>query len=192
MNGFQDQAMLGNARNANPIIGTENGELKFLIKSKKYGSFSVLVDEEEWEKIKTFRWIISKKQEKDYFYVSAMTKSYKGKRSKIILSRLIMGFPEGKVVDHANHNTFDNRKANLRACTIQENRFNSLSQKNSKSKYKGVHPHKRDNCFEVSIQKDGKDYYLGRFKDEKEAAIFYNQEAPKYHGEFAKLNIIGD
>lgn len=41
------------------------------------------------------------------------------------------------------------------------------------------------------INCDGKEYYLGVFSDEVEAARVYNAEAERLFGEFALLNEIG-
>ena len=54
---------------------------------------------------------------KDEFYVS-------GGKPNIIMHRLIMNTPKGKVVDHINHNRLDNRRSNLRNCTQSENARN--------------------------------------------------------------------
>lgn len=40
------------------------------------------------------------------------------------LHRFILKAPRDLVVDHINHDTLDNRKANLRVITVQENSFN--------------------------------------------------------------------
>ena len=40
---------------------------------------------------------------------------------KKYLHRLIMGEPKGMVIDHINRNTLDNRRSNLKVCTIQQN-----------------------------------------------------------------------
>lgn len=58
------------------------------------------------------------------------------------------------------------------------------------SKHKGVSWNKIHKKWQVSIQKDGKHYYLGYFHNEEEAAHAYNIAAKKLFGEFANLNEI--
>ena len=43
-----------------------------------------------------------------------------------------------------------------------------------------------------TIKGNKKNIFLGSFKDKKDAAKAYNEAAIKYHGEFARLNIIID
>ena len=38
------------------------------------------------------------------------------------------------------------------------------------------------------IKKEGTTYFLGNFKDEKDAAIAYNKKALELYGDFANLN----
>lgn len=47
-----------------------------------------------------------------------------GIKKTIRLHRLIMNAPQGLVVDHRNGNKLDNRRINLRICTISENSRN--------------------------------------------------------------------
>lgn len=48
------------------------------------------------------------------------------------LHRVITGCPEGKIVDHINHDPLDNRRSNMRICSVGENNSNlSLSKRNS-------------------------------------------------------------
>ena len=56
----------------------------------------------------------------------------KKKKQQKYLHRFILNVPKGRVVDHINHNTLDNRKINLKICTQSENMQNrgSLSTNN--------------------------------------------------------------
>lgn len=48
------------------------------------------------------------------------------------LHRVITNCPEDKVVDHINHDPLDNRRSNMRICTVGENNKNmSLSKRNT-------------------------------------------------------------
>ena len=109
------------------------------------------------------------------------------KNHGISISRFIMGFPKD-CVDHINGNLLDNRKSNLRICKLEDNAKNKTIYKNNKSGFKGVVRHK--GRWQASIAVDKKDIYLGMFQDKDKAALAYNEAAKKYHGEFAKLNII--
>ena len=44
----------------------------------------------------------------------------------IKMHRLLMDAQEGQIIDHINHDKLDNRKANLRFCTVKENNNNQL------------------------------------------------------------------
>lgn len=52
--------------------------------------------------------------------------------STVLLSRFIMQCESDKWVDHINHNTLDNRRANLRTVTVQQNCRNENVRKNNK------------------------------------------------------------
>ncbi len=96
----------------------------------------------------------------------------------------------GLVVDHINHNGLDNRKENLRICTVAENCRNSRpsKRKNKLSKYKGVSFDKKRKVYRVLIWHNKKQYFLGTFKNETEAAKAYDRKARELFGEFAYLN----
>ena len=95
-----------------------------------------------------------------------------------------MDCPKDMVVDHINMNPLDNRKCNLRICTMQQNNFNKKEQTNNTSGRVGVTWDKQTNKWLAQIQVDGKNIKLGRFKN-KEDAIKVREEAElKYFGEY--------
>lgn len=91
----------------------------------------------------------------------------------------------GIEIDHINRNPLDCRKENLRICTRSQNLAN---RKNWTGNYKGVS--KQGNKWRAQIKVNKKATYLGLFKTEEEAALRYNEEAVKVHGDFAFLNVI--
>ena len=90
-------------------------------------------------------------------------------------------------VDHINGLS---EPLTLRLATKNENLWNKSPQKNSNSKYKGVSWDEQYKKWRVTITKNKKRTYIGRFTTEEEAAAAYNKAALEHHGEFAKLNKI--
>lgn len=133
----------------------------------------------------------------DVELVSGYCWSYSSKNNKyvrgyirgrsVLLHRYLMGEPKNLCVDHINHDPLDNRRANLRICTKQENLWN-LQKKSSKNRFKGVSWHKTDKLWKASICKDGKRENIGLFKCETAASHAYDKRALELFGEFAKTN----
>lgn len=105
----------------------------------------------------------------------------------VSMHRVIMGSPKDLCVDHINGNTLDNRKSNLRTCTKMENCRNQKT-KGSSSKYKGVSVQSSRGKWQVKIRSMHKTIFVGRFDDEREAALAYDKAAILYHGQYAKTN----
>jgi len=143
------------------------------------------VDPEDYLWLSQLRWYCHKGA-RTYYAV----RQSKTENSKILIymHRVIANTPGHMVCDHINHNGLDNRKENLRNCTIKQNIANSRPRRNSTSKYKGVAWSKRRKKWFVSIQTDGKTIHLGYFEDEDEAGRAYDDAAKKYQGEYANLN----
>lgn len=141
-----------------------------------------LIDDEDYELVSRHKWSYDGNG-------YAITSVYPGKKT-LRMHRLILGAPNGVMVDHINHNGLDNRKSNIRLCTSKQNSKNRRAWKNSKSRYKGVYwvaDCKKWKC-EITIK--GRRKYLGIFKTEEEAAKAFNDKAKELHGEFACLNKI--
>lgn len=104
------------------------------------------------------------------------------------MSRFILNAEQEEIVDHKNHDTLDNRRKNLRLCTVAENTHNSRKFSNNTTGYKGVCWHKRRNKYIATIAISRKNIHLGYFKTAKEAALAYNKAAKEIFGEFACIN----
>lgn len=98
--------------------------------------------------------------------------------------------PTGLMIDHIDQNRMNNRLENLRLVTPFQNNGNQPKRVKGSSDYKGVAWLKQRNCFRASIQVDRKQYHLGCFKTQEEAAEVYNAAATKHFGDFASLNVI--
>ncbi len=111
-------------------------------------------------------------------------------RTRILsLHREIMKAPPTLLVDHRNRNGLDNRRDNLRLATHSQNQCNKgKSRSNSSSQFIGVYFEKRSSRWVAKIVLHGKRIWLGRFKDELDAAKAYDKAAKKYHKDFARLN----
>ena len=147
-----------------------------------------IVDDEDYDYLNQWKWFASNRNGK--FYVVRNITVSKNKKTIIYMHRIIMKPPLGMIVDHINHDTFDNRKINLRICTHAENMRNSKININNKSGYKGVSYQENRNNYRAQIKFNNKTINIGDFIDPIDAARAYNAAALKYHGEFAHLNKI--
>lgn len=106
---------------------------------------------------------------------------------QIYMHRALVGATGGDV-DHINHDTLDNRRANLRATTHQRNQCNMRKRARALSAFKGVTWNARRQKWYAAIQSNGARYHLGVFTNERDAALAYDKAAREMHGEFAHTN----
>ena len=133
------------------------------------------IDNEDVEKVRKYKWYIDKNG-----YIKT------GVNNKIFLHRYIMNCPDELVVDHINHDKTDNRKCNLRICSVSENNMNS-KMKNNKLGIRNIFYSKKDKCYVCKIKKNGKTY--AKYSKDLEFLIQWrNEKLKELHGEFAYID----
>lgn len=147
-----------------------------------------IVDPDDYYRLSEYKWYVCRDFSK--FYAIRTGPNRNGKRGKTIrMHRQVANTPNGLDCDHINGDSLDNRKANLRSATHMQNCWNrGKSSKVGYSKYKGITFHKERQKWAALICVHGRRIFLGKFKDEIEAAKAYDSAAKKHFGEFAKLN----
>ena len=88
-------------------------------------------------------------------------------------------FAQGNI-DHINRDKSDNRIANLRLATFEQNAQNRLKNSKNTSGFKGVTWHKRDERWQAAITIKGKVLYLGQYKVLNDASRAYIEASKKY------------
>jgi hypothetical protein len=121
----------------------------------------------------------------------AQTTLYPGGRKgqhTVQMHRFLLGLEprDGKVVDHRDGNTLDNRRSNLRVATVGQNGKNRELNSNSTSGLKGVSWTPKLGRWKAQIQSNGKGIFLGYFWDKLDAHAAYCEAATRLHGDFAR------
>lgn len=145
------------------------------------------VDNKDFKWLNQYRWyFMDSHNNTNYAY--RILSTIRGACKNMSMHREIMGCPVGMEIDHIDGNGLNNLRSNLRICTVSQNHMNQRKNPNKSSIYKGVAWDKRDRRWKVRIGLNGKSYYLGYFKVEKDAGLAYDEKAKELFGEFARLN----
>lgn len=110
-----------------------------------------------------------------------------GKQKRVYMHKQLLGAIDGFVIDHINRNSLDNRKANLRHCTNNQNSLNRPPIPRAIVPYRGVQKLNRGG-WQAKIRHSGKKHCLGSYSTPEEAARVYDAAALAHHGVFAVLN----
>lgn len=94
-------------------------------------------------------------------------------------------WPESEL-DHVNGNRSDNRVRNLRQCSRSENLQNACTRRDSQSGVKGVRWHQSKQRWQPRVKHQGKQLYLGYYRDMEFADLVAREARDKYHGEYAR------
>lgn len=150
----------------------------------------VMVDDEDFDYLNQWNWSCKKSP---YTFYAFRQQVIDGRAVEIKMHRQLLKvvFQKEVLIDHKDRNGLNNQKDNLRKCNRSQNNINSVKRSNSTSIYKGV-------SFEASgralkkwvaqVYFNKKQYWLGRFDTETEAAQAYDKKVFELHGEFAVLN----
>ena len=150
-----------------------------------------IVDPERYEELAKDKWHVSLSEHGLYAVRKFWTKEGgRFKQKSVSMHRLIIGAGEGEIVDHINHKGLDNRIANLRAVTNQQNTWNARKRRpNCTSKYKGVSRSKTRKKWRARITFNGRLIFIGYFDRERAAAMAYDAKARELFGDYASLNM---
>jgi hypothetical protein len=142
-----------------------------------------LVDDADFEWLNRWKWQAARG---GHTYYAVRTDYSEGRKRKISMHRLIMGAPEGVEIDHQDRDGLNNRRENLRLATRSQSMRNRRTW--GSSLFNGVSWIKSKRRWQVQIQHQEVQKYLGSFKCEKVAALAYDFAARELHEGFAKLN----
>lgn len=129
-------------------------------------------DLEDYDKIKDYCWCLNA-----HGYISA-----KHNNEHILMHKIIT---EYSIVDHINHNKFDNRKCNLRNVTKSQNGMNHVKPTNNTSGTVGVYWNKSKGLWEACIVENNNRIYLGSFINKNDAIKIRKEAEQKYFGEYS-------
>ena len=164
-------------RKPNNII--KGKDYAYMLIQHKHGEFKVLFDLEDIEKVEQFKWHIKYVPESKVYYTYSQERKSHKTRKIISLHRYLMNCPKDLVIDHVNHNTLDNRKKNLKICTMFEN---AINYKGNKSGCVGVYWEKKLNKWRATIGVNYDTISLGCYTNFEDAVKARKQAEIKYFG----------
>lgn len=113
---------------------------------------------------------------------------YMGFKCSNIILLLRNGYlTKGMLVQHIDHNPFNNNPDNLRECTRSQNTQSNKLRKNNTSGHKGVFLTRDKLKWYVAIKLNGKAYYFGTYQNKEDAVKVSIEARKKIHGEFGRI-----
>lgn len=155
-------------------MNTPNQKSEAFIKITR-GAFT-MIDPEDYDRVSKYKWNLCGR------YVRG---SVNGKT--ISLHRFILNYSGKRVVDHKNGDGLDNRKSNLRICSVSRNVINSKVRSDNTSGYTGVlyeKGKKDEKKWRVSYSVNKVNTSSKYFLTKEEAIACRAKLAKKYYKEF--------
>jgi hypothetical protein len=161
------------------------------VNSKTHGTYNVLIDADDAERVASYQWHVM--MDKNQVYFQTHVRKPDGKQTTLMLHRFLKSCPDGLQVDHSKSEYLDLRKDELRCANHAQNNMNQRKQTcPTSSRYKGVSWFKQTSKWQAYIQNNSKKIHLGLFpgtpEGELEAATAYDAKAVELFGEFSHLN----
>lgn len=166
-----------------PMNQPEDPSIRYIqITRGKY----VIVDAADYEWLMQWKWSV-RKSGKYLFYAVRNINLADRKQETILMHRQILGLKKGdkRMVDHINHDTFDNRRSNLRIVTSSQNCANRRTRIDSFSGAKGLSWNPLSRRWDIQITKEGIVYRPGSRKNLDDALNIYIKTNLELNGEFA-------
>jgi hypothetical protein len=137
-----------------------------------------------------FNWI-AKASSGGAFYAgrAGETSSSKNICLHLVIAARCGAIVDGMFVDHADHDSLNCRRLNLRPATHQQNQCNRGAPRHNTSGFKGVSQDKRTLKWRAYIRVNGVRKHLGVFTRADAAAAAYGIAARELHGPFANVGI---
>jgi len=148
------------------------------------GAYQVLIHEPDAEIVAQYHWTAKRSKRSIYAYRKWHAAGAEGGQ---FMHCLLMG---RQGIDHRNGDGLDNRRCNLRPATDGQNGANRGKFTGCSSQFKGVSWDKANGRWVAQIRVNGKRHLLGYFQSEIPAASAYDDAAVRYHGEFARTNVM--
>jgi HNH endonuclease/AP2 domain len=138
-----------------------------------------------------FRWKVDRKRAKAGMVAGSSSRGYLliGIDGRLYRAhRLAWLYEHGRwpelELDHVNGDRSDNRIANLREATADQQRRNQVVERNSRTGFKGVRLHRKSGLYHAKIRRNGKTLSLKYHPTVEAAHAAYMKAASEMDGEF--------
>jgi hypothetical protein len=161
----------------------------------------IIIDDEDYDRVIALNtnWFVCYDKNDKPFSVRSTKAFFKNLKSghircgarQITLSRFVWNVqnePSYIIVDHINHNIFDNRKSETRVCNHHQNCMNRSVNITNTSGFKNVMFFKRDKTWFFRIRINGISHTGNGFKTAQLAAEAKDKKLLELHGNFAHLS----